>query len=105
MTSGHVIVTTTAGSEAVARELAEGVIAARLGACAQIVPIVSVYRWDGEVRTDPEWRIEVKTAADRVDTLTAHLRDRHPYDVPEIVVVAVVGGSDEYLAWVTAETR
>jgi periplasmic divalent cation tolerance protein len=105
VSSDCVIVTTTAGSEAAARELAEGAVAARLGACAQIVPVTSVYRWEGTVHTDAEWRVEVKTAAGRVEALTAHLRERHPYDLPEIVVTPVVGGSDEYLAWVTAETR
>lgn len=99
-----VIVTTTAGSEAAARELAAGVVAARLGACAQLVPITSVYRWKGEVRTEPEWRVEVKTTAARAEALTAHLREVHPYDLPEIVVTPIVGGSDEYLAWVSAET-
>jgi periplasmic divalent cation tolerance protein len=102
---GIVIVTTTVDGESAARGLAEGAVAARLGACAQIVPVTSVYRWDGAVRTDPEWRVEIKTAADRVDALTAHLSEGHPYDLPEMVVTPVVGGSDEYLAWVRAETR
>ncbi|PZF83046.1 divalent-cation tolerance protein CutA [Jiangella anatolica] len=104
MSGGQVIVTTTAGSEAVARELAAGVVAARLGACAQLVPITSVYRWEGEVRTDAEWRVEIKTAADRVEALTAHLSAVHPYDLPEIVVTPIVGGSADYLTWVDAES-
>lgn len=105
MSGNCVIVTTATGSEAVARELADGVVAARLGACAQIVPVASVYRWEGALHADPEWRIEIKTAADRADALTAHLRERHSYDLPEIVVTPIVGGSDPYLAWVIAETR
>ncbi|TDC52154.1 divalent-cation tolerance protein CutA [Jiangella ureilytica] len=104
MAGEQVSVTTTAGSEAVARELAESVVAARLGACAQIVPVTSVYRWEGTVHADPEWRVEIKTSADRADALVAHVRERHPYDLPEIVVTPVIGGSAEYLAWVDAET-
>ncbi|TDD69528.1 divalent-cation tolerance protein CutA [Jiangella aurantiaca] len=104
MSSDHVIVTTTAGSEAAAHELAAGVVAARLGACAQIVPIASVYRWEGAVRTEPEWRVEVKTTATRAEALTAHLREVHSYDLPEIVVTPIAGGSDAYLAWLSAET-
>ncbi|WP_053208246.1 divalent-cation tolerance protein CutA [Jiangella muralis] len=104
MSSDHVIVTTTAGSEAVARELAAGVVVARLGACAQLVPITSVYRWDGEVRTEPEWRVEIKTTAARAEALTAHLLEVHPYDLPEIVVTPIVGGSEPYLTWVDAES-
>ncbi|WP_116946852.1 divalent-cation tolerance protein CutA [Jiangella endophytica] len=104
MSSGQVIVTTTAGDETAARELAAGIVAARLGACAQLLPITSVYRWEGEVRTEPEWRVEIKTTVARAEALTAHLRDVHPYDVPEIVVTPIVGGSRDYLAWVDAET-
>ncbi|HVW41953.1 MAG TPA: divalent-cation tolerance protein CutA [Amycolatopsis sp.] len=102
----HVIVTTTTDSEEAARSLAARAVEARLGACAQIVgPITSVYRWEGEVRTDPEWRVEVKTAADRVEPLVRLLQERHGYDVPEIIATPIEGGSAEYLAWLVSETR
>lgn len=104
MSDAAVIVTTTLDDEAAARELAAAVVGARLGACAQLVPVTSVYRWDAEVRTEPEWRVEIKTAAGRVEALTAHLRDVHPYDLPEIVVTPIVGGDTDYLTWVDAES-
>jgi len=49
--------------------------------------------------------VVAKTAADRVDDLTAHIVDIHPYDVPEVVAVPVAGGNPSYLAWVRDETR
>ncbi|HEY3685528.1 MAG TPA: divalent-cation tolerance protein CutA [Streptosporangiaceae bacterium] len=102
----HVRVEVTAGSRAGAASLAESVVAARLAACAQVSgPITSSYRWEGAVRTDEEWLLVCKTAADRLDDLVAHVRAAHPYDVPEIVAVPVAGGNPDYLAWVTAETR
>ncbi len=62
MSSGHVVVaSTTDNEEAAARALAAGVIEVKLGACAQIVgPITSVYRWQGKVQADQEWRVEIK---------------------------------------------
>ena len=106
MAAEHVIVITTTDTEDAARALAAGVVEARLGACAQVVgPITSVYRWEGAVQTDQEWRVEIKTAADRVEALTAHIKQRHGYDTPEIVATPVVGGSAEYLSWVMDETR
>jgi periplasmic divalent cation tolerance protein len=102
----HVIVTTTTDSEEAARDLAAQAVAAKLGACAQIVgPITSVYRWEGEVRTDPEWRVEIKTAADRVPPLVSLLKSVHSYDVPEIIATPIEGGSADYLAWLVSETR
>ncbi|OQO90784.1 divalent-cation tolerance protein CutA [Saccharomonospora piscinae] len=102
----QVLVSTTTDSDAAARQLAADAVEARLGACAQVVgPITSVYRWEGRVHTDPEWRVEVKTAADRADALVAHLRQRHTYDVPEVITTPIVGGSADYLAWVVEQTR
>jgi periplasmic divalent cation tolerance protein len=46
----------------------------------------------------------VKTAAERVDELTAWLAAEHSYEVPEVIAVPVVGGHGPYLRWVTDET-
>lgn len=106
MSPEHVIVTSTTGSEQTARALAAGVIDAKLGACAQVVgPITSVYRWEGEVQTEPEWRVEIKTAADRVAALTEYIKANHSYDLPEIIATPITGGSAEYLSWLVHETR
>lgn len=106
MPPDHAVVTSTTDSENAARALAAGVIEAKLGACAQIVgPITSVYRWEGDVRTDQEWRVEIKTATDQVAALIEHIKANHSYDVPEIVVTPITGGSTEYLSWLVDETR
>jgi periplasmic divalent cation tolerance protein len=102
--TGVCVVTTAVDSAEAAESLAKGVVEARLGACVQIVPIRSVYRWGGEVRVDAEWQCVVKTSAIRADELVAHIKAHHSYDVPEVVVTPVVGGSDDYLAWVLEET-
>ena len=86
--------------------MASGAVDAKLGACAQIVgPITSVYRWENAVQTDQEWRVEIKTAADRVAALTDYLKANHTYDVPEIIATPIEGGSVEYLKWLVDETR
>jgi periplasmic divalent cation tolerance protein len=106
MSADHVIVSSTTDSEDAARTLASGAIDAKLGACAQIVgPITSVYCWENAVQTDQEWRVEIKTAGDRVAALTDYLKTNHSYDVPEIIATPIEGGSAEYLAWLIDETR
>lgn len=106
MSPEHVIVSTTTAAEKDARDIAASAISAKLGACAQVIgPITSVYRWEGAVQTDTEWRVEFKTAADRVTALTEHIKANHGYDVPEIIATPIVGGSTEYLAWLIDETR
>ncbi|MGH3684842.1 MAG: divalent-cation tolerance protein CutA [Pseudonocardiaceae bacterium] len=106
MSAEHVIVASTTDSENAACLLAAGVIEAKLGACAQIVgPITSVYRWAGEVQTEQEWRVEIKTTADQVAALTEHIKAKHSYDLPEIIAIPITGGSADYLSWLVDETR
>ncbi|MDQ1656591.1 MAG: periplasmic divalent cation tolerance protein [Cryptosporangiaceae bacterium] len=103
---GHAIVTSTTDTNEAAQTLAEGIVEARLGACAQITgPITSVYRWEGTIRSEPEWRIEIKTPTDRVAALIRHLEAAHPYEIPEIVVTPITDGAAPYLTWLTTETR
>jgi periplasmic divalent cation tolerance protein len=99
-------VTTTVGAAADAEALAGTAVADRLAACAQIAgPIRSVYWWDGSVDTAEEWYVVFKTTVDRYEELAGHIRERHTYDVPEIVVTPVSAGHPAYLQWVRHETR
>lgn len=106
MAGSHCAVITTTDSAEAADELGRGIVDARLGACVQIVgPIRSIYRWEGEVHNEREWQCWIKTSVDRLDSLTEYITKNHSYDVPEVVVLPIVGGSADYLSWVTSETR
>ncbi|WP_062212249.1 divalent-cation tolerance protein CutA [Streptomyces sp. NBRC 109706] len=103
--AAYLTVLTTTDSEESARELARLAVEARLAACAQIEPpITSVYHWQGEIHTDPEWRVLLKTTDVRYPALEARLNEAHPYDVPEIIATAIERGSDAYLHWLDEET-
>ncbi|MGP3971353.1 divalent-cation tolerance protein CutA [Streptomyces sp. 6N223] len=104
--SPFLTVMTTTDSEEVAERLARGAVQARLAACAQIDgPIRSVYRWQGAIESEPEWRVLYKTTAARYEALEAHIRSEHGYATPEIIATGVVRGSADYLAWLEEETR
>jgi len=100
MESGYAMVLTTTATEAQATALARSIVEAGLGACVQIEAIRSVYRWQGEVRDEPEWRLAIKTTAQRYADLERHIRGNHSYETPEIVWVEIAGGSEEYLRWI-----
>jgi len=98
-------VTTAAGSREEARALAGVLLERRLAACVQVVgPVESRYRWEGRLETATEWLCVAKTTAGRYDEVEAAIRQAHSYDVPEILAVPVVGGSEAYLRWVAEET-
>lgn len=99
-------VVTTTDSAAEADALADGIVAERLGACVHVIgPITSVYRWDGAVTHDQEWRLAVKTAADRLAELIRYVETHHSYAVPMVVATEIVTGSVDYLDWLRRETR
>jgi periplasmic divalent cation tolerance protein len=95
-----IIVITTTESEDEAKQIARGLVEERLAACVQIAgPITSIYRWEGAVEEAAEYLCLVKTRADLFERVEAAIRDRHSYDLPEIIAVPVERGSEAYLDW------
>jgi periplasmic divalent cation tolerance protein len=99
--SDAVIVLTTLAADADAAGLARTLVAERLAACVNVLPLMtSFYRWKETLEEEREQQLVIKTAADRVAALAARLRELHPYEVPEFLVLRVAGGSDAYLRWI-----
>ena len=102
------VVLVTAPDLAVGTELARRLVEEGLAACVNLVPGVrSIYRWQGAVQEDAEILLIAKTRAALVDALAARVRALHPYELPEVIALAVVAGSEPYLDWVrsAAEPR
>ncbi|MCX7946273.1 MAG: divalent-cation tolerance protein CutA [Hydrogenophilus sp.] len=96
-----VVVLITAPDQLVAAEIARTLVAEGLAACCNIVPqIRSLYRWQGELCDEPETLLLIKTTPALLPTLTDRARAIHPYTLPEIIALPVLGGSEEYLSWV-----
>ena len=94
------VVLTTVGADFDARELARTLVELRLAACVNIVERVqSIYRWEGSVTEDGEQLLIIKTAEERTAALREELFRRHPYSVPEFVVLRIDDVSDSYGAW------
>lgn len=87
----------------VAARIARALVDERLAACVQAVPgMTSTYRWQGEVQVDAEMLLLIKTTRARIDDLKRRVADLHPYDTPELLVLEVVDGAADYLAWIEA---
>jgi len=94
----------TCGSDEEATSIAEALVGRRLAACVQQLPINSTYRWQGAVERDDEILLLIKTMSGRITEVEATVHELHSYDVPAFTVVTIVAGSDDYLAWLRAET-
>ncbi len=84
--------------------IAQRVVGKRLAACAQVVgPTFSTYWWEGAIEEAEEWLCIIKSRRDLFDKLEEAILGVHPYDVPEIVAVPIVSGSQKYLQWLNNE--
>ena len=73
----------------------------RLAACVNILPpMTSVYRWQGDVSQEDEEQMVIKTTADRLADLEMRLRQLHPYELPEFLVISADASSEAYLRWI-----
>ena len=90
----------TAGGRNDAERLGEGLVEARLAACCSVVPTVhSFYYWDGQLKRGHEALLLVKTVESRAAACQDYVTSHHDYELPEILQIAVEGGSPAYLKW------
>jgi periplasmic divalent cation tolerance protein len=101
------LVLTNCGTLAEAKSLARVLVKKRLAACVNVVPgpIQSIYRWKGKVESAREVLLVIKTTSRRVAQLERELKRLHSYDVPEFLVIAIAGGSQEYLNWLKESVK
>ncbi|XP_030382067.1 protein CutA homolog [Scaptodrosophila lebanonensis] len=86
-----------------AKNLARSIIELKLAACVNIVPqIESIYMWEGKVNEDNEYLLMIKTRTERVDDLTKHVRENHPYSVAEVISLPIENGNTPYLNWIAS---
>ncbi len=93
---------TTLPSREAAQALAREAVQRQLAACAQIEAIESLYRWEGQVCEDPEWRLLLKTTPACRAALAALVSDLHPYALPAMLCVPVGWSEPAFAAWVQA---
>ena len=101
LASRVVIVLTTLPADFDAEAFGEALVNERLAACVSIgAEMTSVYAWKGAIERARERQVLVKTVTASVPLIKARLATLHPYDVPELLVLAVDDGGETYLAWV-----
>jgi periplasmic divalent cation tolerance protein len=102
MTYCMVLVTCKEDTEA--RSLASKIVHEKLAACVQMNPVVSVYTWKGQVQTETETRLTIKTRTDLYGSLESFIRKHHSYEVPQILQIPISRGLPEFLEWIDQAT-
>jgi periplasmic divalent cation tolerance protein len=106
MQDQFIVVLITAPSQDVGVQIANVLIEGKLAACVNtIAPITSLFRWEGKVSDDEEVLLLVKSRASLFESrLVPAVLEVHPYEVPEIIALPILMGSQGYLNWITEET-
>ena len=100
----YIQVVTTTGRKEDAQAIARALVEQRLAACVQVLgPITSTYRWEGKIETSQEWQCWAKSRRELYEQIEGAIRRLHPYEVPEILAMAILAGSRSYLAWLDEE--
>ena len=95
-----VIVLITAGSEEEAHKIGESLVEGKKAACVNIVPgINSLFWWEGKIDSARESLLLVKTKASLFPEIVELVKRMHSYEVPEIIALPIIAGSEDYLKW------
>jgi periplasmic divalent cation tolerance protein len=95
-----IVVMTTLPDQGMATRLSQILVEEHHAACVQVSPrIISTYFWQGEICTEPEFLLTIKTLFRNYEALEARLRSLHPYTEPEIIAIPIVAASQGYLRW------
>jgi periplasmic divalent cation tolerance protein len=87
-----------------ARALARSLIGSKLAACVSMMPVESIYTWDGETEESNEVLLLIKTRVGLYPDLEKSIRKIHKYETPEIIEIPITGGLPDYLRWIDTVT-
>jgi len=100
-----VVLTSLPNMEA-ATSLAKALVEMHLAACVQITEgVLSVYRWEGSICEEKEVLLYAKMMASKWEAISSFIKDKHPYDLPEILALTPEQYEPLYGQWVQAEVN
>jgi periplasmic divalent cation tolerance protein len=83
MAAAVILALTTEADADRAEALAQQLLERRLAACVALMPLTSLYRWQGAIERSREVQLLIKSRADRLAELEAAVHSLHSYDTPE----------------------
>jgi periplasmic divalent cation tolerance protein len=100
--TGYGVVLVTAASQSEATAIATILIEEKLAACINVFPVQSIYQWEGNIQQESEFQLIIKTNLAKFAELSSRIQEIHSYEVPEIIALPIVAGSESYLGWLNS---
>ncbi len=90
----------TVSSEDEAKSIGQSLIEKKLAACVNIIPgIRSLFVWQKKMCNEKETLLLIKSHRDLLHKIITLVKELHSYDVPEVIALPIVGGSEDYFKW------
>ena len=101
-----IVVLSACESREEALRVAEALLEKRLAACVNLLPgAESMYHWKGKIERSEETVLLIKSTRKCFEQLKAVLSQAHSYEIPEVLALPVVAGSEGYLDWMDREMK
>ena len=106
MEAKMVMIVSAFSSKEAARKTALEMIEKKIASCIQITAsVLSIYEWQGKMCEEDEVLLFVKTSCSLQNKAIQFIKEHHPYEVPEIITLPVIGGFEKYIQWVDSNLK
>jgi len=94
------IVIMTASNREEAVKIVHTLLEEKLIACGNIMdPVSSFFWWKGKIEEEKEALVLMKSHETLFKKLSKRVTELHSYDIPEILALPIIDGSQSYLDW------
>ncbi|MFC1938682.1 divalent-cation tolerance protein CutA [Chloroflexota bacterium] len=101
----YCLVYITTKDEEEAEKIGKALVSERLAACANLHPIKSIFRWQGQISQEDEVALLAKTKAELANEVISRVKELHSYEVPCVIVLPIEKGNPDFLAWLSQSTK
>jgi len=101
----YILLLVTTPNRQEAERIAQQLLEAKLIACANIIDSVSsIFRWSEKIEKAEECLVLIKSRRELFEEIAETIKELHSYEVPEIIALPIIAGSDDYLKWLREST-
>ena len=102
----YIVIFITVGERKEAKHIAEALVKGGYAACVNIIDnVTSIFKWQGKIEKAEEHLLVIKSLESRLDDIIRIVKQLHSHAVPEIIAFEVIGGSKDYLEWITSSVE
>ncbi len=102
----YIIVFITTKSKQEAETIAHSLLEKKLIACANIVEhIDSFFWWQKKIDSSREALLIAKSRKELFEQILAAVKEKHSYELPEIIAIPLINADEDYLKWIDESIR